>query len=135
MAIECPKCGNEVSANEKFCNQCGTSLAGVTQLIQVSSNRQPSSKLVLSIVAFSISVVGFVLIWIGFGTGGVGTAIGILATIVSLVIGIAAIKKEPRGKVFGWIATILSAVTILIGILLLIIVLALATICASALSN
>jgi multisubunit Na+/H+ antiporter MnhB subunit len=135
VTLKCPNCGKEVSENDKFCDKCGSSLAGATLQKQALPDQSSSSKLVLSIAAFSVSVVGFILIWLGLGTGGIGTAVGILATIASLIIGIIAIRKEPRGKVLGWIATILSAVTILIGILLLIIVLALATICASALSN
>lgn len=62
--VNCPNCGNEVRANEKFCRKCGTKLATVA-LQQPSKSNQ--SKYILVLVAVAILVGGGLLYYSSYG--------------------------------------------------------------------
>jgi hypothetical protein len=116
MSRICEYCRSELPSDAQYCPHCGAELGEQTApmpkpSVYLQPTQQPSAvttdKQTLSITAFVLALAGL-MIGITFIPG--------------LIVGLIALKKEPKGKTFAWIAVGLSG-----GVLLIVIVLVITT--------
>lgn len=128
----CPKCGNSIGANDKFCSVCGEKLQndqpGEVEVKPVSSNephqyqasgvdtREDKKKKdngTISLVCGAIALGSIVFSWIPF----VGI-IGLVLSIVSIVFGNKAKDNNygKTGRILGIIALVIQIVEFVIGL-------------------
>lgn len=132
----CPKCGNSIGANDKFCPVCGEKLQndqpGEVEVKPVSSNephqyqyqasgvdtdtrekRKEKDNGTISLVCGAIALGSIVFSWIPF----VGI-IGLVLSIVSIVFGNKAKNNSygKTGRILGIIALVIQIVEFVIGL-------------------
>lgn len=130
----CPKCGNSIGANDKFCPVCGEKLQndqpGEVEVKPVSSNephqyqyqasgvdtrekKKEKDNGTISLVCGSIALGSIVFSWIPF----VGI-IGLVLSIISIVFGNKAKGNSygRTGKILGIIALVIQIVEFVIGL-------------------
>ena len=98
----CPYCGAEPVTPAPVTPPPATPVTPATQPFAVPQSTT------LSITAFVLALVGFAVI---------------ITFIPALIVGLIALKKEPKGKVFAWIAVGISGGILLIIVVLMIIAL------------
>ena len=101
----CEYCRSELPPDATCCPYCGATPVPVTSATQPFAVPQSTT---LSITAFVLALVGFAVI---------------ITFIPALIVGLIALKKEPKGKVFAWIAVGISGGILLIIVVLMIIAL------------
>lgn len=128
----CPKCGNSIGANDKFCSVCGEKLQndqpGEVEVKPVSSNephqyqasgvdtREDKKKKdngTISLVCGALALGSIVFSWIPFAG-----IIGLVLSIVSIVLGNKAKGNSygKTGKILGIIALVIQIVEFVIGL-------------------
>lgn len=128
----CPKCGNSIGANDKFCPVCGEKLQndqpGEVEVKPVSSNephqyqasgvdtreeKKTKDNGTISLVCGAIALGSIVFSWIPF----VGI-IGLVLSIVSIVFGNKAKDNNygKTGRILGIIALVIQIVEFVIGL-------------------
>ena len=115
----CPKCGNEIEENQKFCGKCGYDIdapdnnTSENQIVPTTNNQQPKNneekprtlEIILSVIGGILGIiVGVVALFFGVIGKIVGSPIiiagflginAILASILSIIFG-ALIRKNPK---------------------------------------
>lgn len=102
-ASKCPKCNSPVPVGGKFCPSCGEYFA---------STRRPWSIgafIAALIVTFLFFITIFILPMLGL--------VGIFTALPTIFVGITALKREPRGKVYAWISIGLCSSVLVIGLI------------------
>ena len=117
----CPKCGNSIGANDKFCPVCGEKLQndqpGEFQASGVDTDTREKKKEkdngTISLVCGAIALGSIVFSWIPF----VGI-IGLVLSIVSIVFGNKAKGNSygKTGRILGIIALVIQIVEFVIGL-------------------
>jgi len=143
MATTCPKCGSTIPPGGIFCPGCGSEITASKQKIAVSASKCPKcnspvpvggkfcpscgehfagTRRPWSIGAFITALIVTFLFLIAIPTLSLilGLA-GIFTALPTLFIGIKALKREPRGKVYAWISIGLCSSVLAIGLIILVI--------------
>ncbi|TKJ37300.1 hypothetical protein CEE36_11175 [candidate division TA06 bacterium B3_TA06] len=126
----CEYCRSELPPDATYCPYCGAEVpetvtpppvpvtpTPVTPTTLPQATQQeivPAPAVGAGLTSQTLSITAFVLALVGLAV--------IITFIPALIVGIIALKKEPKGKVFAWIAIGISG-----GIMLIVVVLAITT--------
>jgi TM2 domain-containing membrane protein YozV len=101
--VYCHQCGAALSANDRFCRQCGANFAPASSAVNASDK----SRLVALLLCFFLGVLGLHRFYVGkIGTGILWlltfgfVGIGVLVDLILIVAG--EFKDKERRKVLRW---------------------------------
>ena len=117
----CEYCRSELPPDATYCPYCGAEPVTPPPVTPPPVTPSPATPVTPATQPFAVpqsttlSITAFVLAIVGFAV--------IITFIPALIVGLIALKKEPKGKVFAWIAGGISGGILLIIVVLMIIAL------------
>lgn len=117
----CEYCRSELPPDATYCPYCGAEPVTPAPVTPTPTSPQATRQEIVSAPAVGAGLTSQTLSITAFVLALVGLAV-IITFIPALIVGIIALKKEPKGKVFAWIAIGISG-----GIMLIVVILTITT--------